>query len=275
MRQAAAHHRRGHRGRSPGHPGRQQAARHLKVAPSRPPASATAARRCSKTSHPHRRQGHQRRPRHRSSRSSAGRPRPGQEGHHRQGQHHDRRGRRASRRHQGPHRPDPRQIEETTSDYDREKLQERLAKLAGGVAQINVGAATEVEMKEKKARVEDALHATRAAVEEGIVPGGGVALLRGRRRCGRPLQGHPHRVTPVRAACSSHQGQPRPAPHGRHGRGCRNGRRHGLLTRPPNHRSDCETAGPQRRPRLSSHEVSRPTRTYYRDGQRAQVLGDL
>ncbi len=71
-----------------------------------------------------------------------------------------------------------RQIEETTSDYDREKLQERLAKLAGGVAVINVGAATEIEMKEKKARVEDALHATRAAVEEGIVPGGGIALIR-------------------------------------------------------------------------------------------------
>jgi chaperonin GroEL len=71
-----------------------------------------------------------------------------------------------------------RQIEEVTSDYDREKLQERLAKLAGGVAIINVGATTETEMKEKKARVEDALHATRAAVEEGIVPGGGVALIR-------------------------------------------------------------------------------------------------
>ncbi|HWY74090.1 MAG TPA: chaperonin GroEL [Verrucomicrobiae bacterium] len=71
-----------------------------------------------------------------------------------------------------------RQIEETTSDYDKEKLQERLAKLAGGVAVINVGAATETEMKERKARVEDALHATRAAVEEGIVPGGGVALIR-------------------------------------------------------------------------------------------------
>ncbi|NCQ60417.1 MAG: chaperonin GroEL [Myxococcales bacterium] len=71
-----------------------------------------------------------------------------------------------------------RQIDDTTSDYDREKLQERLAKLAGGVAVIKVGAATEVEMKEKKARVEDALHATRAAVEEGIVPGGGVALIR-------------------------------------------------------------------------------------------------
>jgi chaperonin GroEL len=71
-----------------------------------------------------------------------------------------------------------RQIEDTTSDYDKEKLQERLAKLSGGVAQINVGAATEVEMKEKKARVEDALHATRAAVEEGILPGGGTALVR-------------------------------------------------------------------------------------------------
>jgi chaperonin GroEL (HSP60 family) len=71
-----------------------------------------------------------------------------------------------------------RQNEETTSNYDREKLQERLAKLAGGIAVISVGAATETEMKEKKARVEDALHATRAAVEEGIVPGGGVALIR-------------------------------------------------------------------------------------------------
>ena len=70
------------------------------------------------------------------------------------------------------------QIEDTTSDYDKEKLQERLAKLAGGVAIVRVGAATEAEMKEKKARVEDALHATRAAIEEGIVPGGGVALLR-------------------------------------------------------------------------------------------------
>ena len=70
------------------------------------------------------------------------------------------------------------QIEESTSDYDREKLQERMAKLAGGVAIIKVGAATEIELKEKKARVEDALSATRAAVEEGIVPGGGVALVR-------------------------------------------------------------------------------------------------
>ena len=70
------------------------------------------------------------------------------------------------------------QIEEATSDYDKEKLQERMAKLAGGVAVIKVGAATEIEMKEKKDRVEDALHATRAAVEEGVVPGGGVALVR-------------------------------------------------------------------------------------------------
>ena len=72
------------------------------------------------------------------------------------------------------------QIDEATSDYDKEKLQERVAKLAGGVAVIKVGAATEVEMKEKKARVEDALHATRAAVEEGVVPGGGVAYIRAR-----------------------------------------------------------------------------------------------
>ncbi|WP_284465869.1 chaperonin GroEL [Diaphorobacter nitroreducens] len=83
------------------------------------------------------------------------------------------------------------QIEEATSDYDREKLQERVAKLAGGVAVIKVGAATEVEMKEKKARVEDALHATRAAVEEGIVAGGGVALLRAKQAVGNLSTGNP------------------------------------------------------------------------------------
>ncbi len=87
------------------------------------------------------------------------------------------------------------QIEETTSDYDKEKLQERLAKLIGGVAVINVGAATETEMKEKKARVEDALNATRAAVEEGIVPGGGVALLALHERRG---EAHPHRDRALR-----------------------------------------------------------------------------
>src|SRR5207344_3530178 len=83
------------------------------------------------------------------------------------------------------------QIDEATSDYDKEKLQERVAKLAGGVALIKVGAATEVEMKEKKARVEDALHSTRAAVEEGIVAGGGVALLRARTTLGS-LKGANH-----------------------------------------------------------------------------------
>ena len=77
------------------------------------------------------------------------------------------------------------QIEETTSDYDKEKLQERLAKLAGGVAVIRVGGSTEVEVKEKKDRVDDAMHATRAAVEEGIVPGGGVALLRAKAAVGK------------------------------------------------------------------------------------------
>jgi chaperonin GroEL len=87
-----------------------------------------------------------------------------------------------------------RQIEETSSDYDREKLQERVAKLAGGVAVIKVGAATEVEMKEKKARVEDALHATRAAVEEGIVAGGGVALIRAQAVL-KDLQGKNHDQT--------------------------------------------------------------------------------
>ena len=105
--------------------------------------------------------------------------RPGQEGHDRQGQHHDRRGRAAaSTAIEGRVKQLRAQVEDTTSDYDREKLQERLAKLVGGVAIIKVGAATETEMKEKKARVEDAMHATKAAVEEGIVPGGGVALIR-------------------------------------------------------------------------------------------------
>jgi chaperonin GroEL len=83
------------------------------------------------------------------------------------------------------------QIEETTSDYDREKLQERLAKLAGGVAVIRVGGATEIEVKEKKDRVEDALNATRAAVEEGIVPGGGVALLRAKKAIGKITDRNP------------------------------------------------------------------------------------
>jgi chaperonin GroEL len=108
------------------------------------------------------------------------------------------------------------QIEEATSDYDREKLQERVAKLAGGVAVIKVGAATEVEMKEKKARVEDALHATRAAVEEGIVPGGGVALLRARANLGeaegrqpRPGRRHQDRAARHGAAAARDRRQRR------------------------------------------------------------------
>jgi chaperonin GroEL len=90
------------------------------------------------------------------------------------------------------------QIEETTSDYDREKLQERLAKLVGGVAVIRVGAATETEMKEKKARVEDAMHATRAAVEEGIVPGGGVALLRGAEALAKVTRDDPDEMSGIK-----------------------------------------------------------------------------
>ena len=99
------------------------------------------------------------------------------------------------------------QIEETTSDYDREKLQERLAKLAGGVAIIRVGGATEIEVKERKDRVDDAMHATRAAVEEGIVPGGGVALLYGSKaldpaQAGQRRPEGRHRHRPPRAAGS-------------------------------------------------------------------------
>ena len=125
-----------------------------------------------------RRQGHHRGPGHQAGRREARGPGQGEAHHHRQGQHHDRGRRGQGQRHRGPREGDPVQIEKTTSDYDKEKLQERLAKLVGGVAIIKVGAATETELKEKKARVEDALHATRAAVEEGIVPGGGVALVR-------------------------------------------------------------------------------------------------
>ena len=113
------------------------------------------------------------------------------------------------------------QVEDTTSDYDREKLQERLAKLVGGVAVIKVGAATETEMKEKKARVEDAMHATKAAVEEGIVPGGGVALVRaaqGARRAearGRPEDRREHHQARHRGAdaVDRHQRRPRGLDH--------------------------------------------------------------
>ena len=111
--------------------------------------------------------------------------RPRQEGADREGKHHDHRRRRQEVRHRGRIAQIKAQIEETTSDYDKEKLQERLAKLAGGVAVIRVGGSTEVEVKEKKDRVDDAMHATKAAVEEGIVPGGGVALLRAKAAIGK------------------------------------------------------------------------------------------
>ena len=130
------------------------------------------------------------------------------------------------------------QVEETTSDYDREKLQERLAKLVGGVAVIKVGAATETEMKEKKARVEDAMHATKAAVEEGIVPGGGVALLRaskvidGAEARGRPEGRRGHRAPRHRSAAALDRAERRrrgldrrPEGQGEQGRGLRLQRR--------------------------------------------------
>ena len=121
---------------------------------------------------------------------------------HRQGQHHDHRRRRrqeaTSRRRIGQIKA---QIEETTSDYDKEKLQERLAKLAGGVAVIRVGGATEVEVKEKKDRVDDALNATRAAVEEGIVAGGGVALLRAKAAVARSSRATTPTSRPASTSC--------------------------------------------------------------------------
>jgi len=112
-------------------------------------------------------------------------------------------------RHPGPREADPRaRSTRPPRDYDREKLQERLAKLAGGVAVINVGAATEVEMKEKKARVEDALHATRAAVEEGIVAGGGVALLRAAKALDEPRSSTGDEADRRPASCVARSRQP-------------------------------------------------------------------
>jgi chaperonin GroEL len=142
-----------------------------------------------------------------SSTSSAG-----QEGQGRQGRHDDHRGRRQEADIRAASSRSAPRSTTTTSDYDREKLQERLAKLTGGVAQINVGAATEAEMKEKKARVEDALHATRAAVEEGIVPGGGVALLRTRRPPKRRLHRLPAPDHRRRSSPRSRTRSPKPAP---------------------------------------------------------------
>jgi chaperonin GroEL len=176
--QAPADHRRGRRRRGAGDAGRQQAARHAATcARSRRPASAIAARRCSRTSRsspaagdhrgsrPQAREPDPQGPRPRQARSRSTRTTPRSSTAPARRPTSTPASSRSARRSRRPPRT-------TTS----EKLQERLAKLVGGVAVINVGAATETEMKEKKARVEDALHATRAAVEEGIVPGGGVAL---------------------------------------------------------------------------------------------------
>ena len=177
---SAADRRRRHRRRSPGHPGGQQAARR----PARRGGQGAGLRRspqghAGRHRHPHRRPADQRRPRHQARERHHRHARQGQEGLDHQGRHHHRRRRRRQGRHRSPHRARSSARSKTPPrDYDKEKLQERLAKLAGGVAIVRVGGSTEVEVKEKKDRVDDALNATRAAVEEGIVPGGGVALLK-------------------------------------------------------------------------------------------------
>jgi chaperonin GroEL len=177
-RQAAADHRRGRRRRGAVHARRQQDPRHLqrrrRQGPRlrRPPQGDAPGH-----GDPHRWPGHRRggRPQARPGRSRPARPGPPRRRH--QGQHHDHRRRRRPGRRRGPRQPDQGRDRATDSDWDREKLQERLAKLAGGVCVIKVGAHTEVELKEKKHRIEDAISATRAAIEEGIVAGGGSALI--------------------------------------------------------------------------------------------------
>ena len=134
---------------------------------------------------PHRGHDDRRGPRHQARERDPADARQGQAGPDREGEHHDHRRRRQEVDIEGRIAQIKAQIEETTSDYDKEKLQERLAKLAGGVAIIRVGGSTEVEVKEKKDRVDDAMHATKAAVEEGIVAGGGVALLRAKAAIGK------------------------------------------------------------------------------------------
>jgi chaperonin GroEL len=177
--QAAVDHRRRRRRRSVGDAGDQPSARHVHLL-CRQGSRLRRSPQGDDGRHrdPDRRHRDLRSARHQARKRRPDRSGPCQEGDHRQGQHHDHRRCRQERDIKARIDQIRREIENTTSDYDREKLEERLAKLAGGVAKVNVGAATESEMKEKKARVEDALHATRAAVEEGILPGGGVALLR-------------------------------------------------------------------------------------------------
>ena len=179
-RSSAGDHRRGRRGRGPGHARRQQDPRHVQVGRHQGPRLRRAPQ-GDAPGHgdPHRRRGHlgRGRPEAREHRPRAARQGP--QGRRHQGRDHDRRGLPAQAPDvQGRINQIRAEIDNTDSDYDREKLQERLAKLSGGVAIIKVGAATEVELKEKKHRIEDAVQTTKAAVEEGVVPGGGVALLR-------------------------------------------------------------------------------------------------
>ena len=218
-----AHHRRGRRRRGARDARRQQAARHRQRARGqgarlRRPAQGDAARH----RHPDRRHGHQRgaRPQARLGRARATWAAP-------DASSPPRTTRRSSRARVDQAEIDGRikqikaQIEDTTSDYDKEKLQERLAKLAGGVAIIKVGAGTEVELKEKKHRVEDALSATRSALEEGLVPGGGVALLNAQTALDKlKLEGDAadrrrHRAQGARGAAAAARRERRPGRHGR------------------------------------------------------------
>jgi hypothetical protein len=178
-RQAAHDHRRGRRGRGPRHPRRQQDPWHVQA----PCGQGSRLRRAPQghaAGHrdPHRRSGHHRRRRLEARERHARPARSGAQGRRHQGRDDRRRRRRRRGRHQGPHQPDQDRDREHRLGLRPEKLQERLAKLSGGVAVIKVGAATEVELKEKKHRIEDAVSTTKAAIEEGVVPGGGVALLR-------------------------------------------------------------------------------------------------
>ena len=190
--QAAADRGRGRRGRGPGHPRGQQDPRHLHLRRGQGPRVRRAPQGdAAGHGRPDRRPGHQRgdRPQAGERHGRPARARPPGDRH--QGRHDHRRGCRLPEDVKGRIAQIKREIEDTDSDWDREKLQERLAKLAGGVAVVKVGAATEVELKEKKHRIEDALSATRAAVEEGIVAGGGTALVRARsgQRDGQTLEG--------------------------------------------------------------------------------------
>ena len=241
--QAARDHRRGRRGRGPRHARRQQDPRHVQVGRRqgarlrRAPQGDAAGH-----GHPHRRPGHQRggrpqarerhpRPaRHAPSGSSSPRTRPPSS--------------RAAATEddiKGRINQIKAEIENTDSDYDREKLQERLAKLSGGVAVLKVGAATEVELKEKKHRIEDAVSTTKAAIEEGVVPGGGVALLRsqaavheGRRQpAGRRGHRCPHRRQVARGAAQADRRERRPRGRRRGRAGARPDRAPRASTPPP------------------------------------------